>query len=68
MATVTNTGISQGQLYELLNELVTICAEVKTNIAGINAKLDADAGVTDTDYAATWDVTATTPSLTTDAD
>ena len=68
MATVTTTGISQGQLYELLNELVTITAETKTNIAILTAQLDADAGITDTDYAANVDLTSTTPSLVTDAD
>jgi len=68
MATVTDTGISAGQLYEILNELVTITAETKTNIAILTAQLDADAGVTDTDYAANVDLTSTTPSLTTSAD
>ena len=29
-------------------------------IVGITAKLDADAGITDTNYAATWDPAATT--------
>lgn len=68
MSTVTDTGISQGQLYELLNELVVITAETKTNIAILTAQLDADAGITDTDYAANVDLTSATPSLTTDAD
>lgn len=68
MATVTDTATSQGQLYELLSELVTITAETKTNIAILTAQLDADAGITDTDYAANVDLTSTTPSLTTVAD
>lgn len=35
-------------------------AALRTAIVGITAKLDADAGVTDTDYAATWDPAAQT--------
>ncbi len=38
----------------ILNDL----AATKAAIAGINAQLDADAGVTDTDYAANWNTAA----------
>jgi hypothetical protein len=68
MSTITDSGMSQAQLFEVISELVDITAETKTNIAILTAQLDADAGVTDTDYAANVDLTSTTPSLTTDAD
>jgi len=38
--------------------LVTLLTEIIAAVAGVNAKLDADAGVTDTDFAATWDIAA----------
>lgn len=44
----------------VLNSLLTDITAAKVAIAGINAKLDADTGVADTDYAATWDMGALT--------
>lgn len=44
----------------LVGHLVTAQSNLCAAIAGINAKLDLDGGVTGTDYAATWNVTATT--------
>lgn len=38
----------------------TIQTNLGAKINGINAKLDLDSGVNGTDYAATWDYTATT--------
>ena len=52
MARIDKNGISQGDLVTLLNDIVAA-------IAGINAKLDADGGVTDTTYASLWDITDT---------
>ena len=49
-------GVSVLQADTILTDLTA----VKAAIAGINAKLDADAGVTDTDYASTWDMSALT--------
>lgn len=44
----------------LVGHLVTAQTNLGAAINGINAKLDADTGVNDTDYAATWNYTATT--------
>lgn len=41
-------------------DVQTIIAALNTAIKAITAKLDADAGVTDTDYAATCDPDVTT--------
>lgn len=38
-----------------LREIATDLAALRTSITGITAKLDADAGVTDTDYASLHD-------------
>jgi len=35
---------------------------IRASVVGVNAKLDADAGVTDTNYAATWNPAALTAS------
>jgi len=43
-----------------LRDAATDLAALRAAIVGITAKLDADAGVTDTDYAATWDPAAMT--------
>lgn len=79
MPTIANNGISQGQLYEMLSETVTLVnalkadlTAVRASVVGVNAKLDADAGVSGTDYASLWNPAAmtatTTLSLTTSAD
>jgi hypothetical protein len=44
----------------LVGHLVTAQSNLCAAIAGINAKLDLDGGVTGTDYASLWNVTATT--------
>ena len=48
-------------LVTVLNAITTLVSALKVDIAGINAKLDADGGVTDTDYAATWDAAEADP-------
>jgi len=55
MARIDKNGVNQGDLVSKLDAIVAA-------IAGINAKLDADTGVADTDYAATWDVSDTIDS------
>lgn len=55
MARINKNGINQEDLVALLDDIIA-------TIAGINAKLDADTGVEDTDYAATWDITDTVDS------
>ncbi len=58
MADVSRKGVFQG-------DLVTLLKLIQTNFNGINAKLDADAGVTDTDYASLWDLS--NPDVTVEA-
>lgn len=53
-------GANLPQLEALLNDIADDLAAVRASIVGITAKLDADAGVTDTDYAATLDPAART--------
>jgi len=48
-------------LITVLNAIVTLNTDLKTQYAALLAKLDADGGVTDTDYAATVGTTAATP-------
>jgi len=48
---VNNTGMSQ-------EALGTLIVAIAAGIAAMNAKLDADGGVTDTNFAATYDLTA----------
>lgn len=45
---------------DLLTLLATDIAALRAAIIGINAKLDADAGVTDTNYTALWTPAAQT--------
>jgi hypothetical protein len=50
-------GFSDSEARELRALLAAVKAEVaalRASIVGINAKLDLDAGVTDTNYAAQW--------------
>lgn len=49
---IFDAGVYQSCLVNVLNSLVT-------SIAGVNAKLDLDGGVADTNYAALWNVTDT---------
>jgi hypothetical protein len=46
---------------DVLTQVVTLLTEMKTDWAALLAKLDADAGVTDTNYAATLALAAATP-------
>ncbi len=51
----------RGDQYRLMiNNLVTDIRYLRTQINGIVAKLDADAGVTDTNYTALWAVVDST--------
>ena len=49
---IKQNGLSQSSLIYLLNQIIT-------QINALNAKLDADGGVTDENYAATWNVSDT---------
>jgi len=56
---LTGNGMNQGDIYVLMSNIVDLVNEIQTDHAtmilaldGILAKLDADAGITDTDYAA----------------
>jgi len=51
---------SERALTILLNAAQTDIALLRAAIIGINAKLDVDAGVTDTNYAALWNPAAAT--------
>ena len=51
---------SAGNLRTQFNLLVDDVAALRASIVGITAKLDLDAGVTDTNYAALWDPAAMT--------
>lgn len=73
---ITDTGLSQGALVAFLTNVVALCNELKTDytalrvdvaairtaLVGVTAKLDADGGVTDTNYASTLDPAALTSS------
>lgn len=45
-------------LARILRDLVDDATSLRASIVGINAKLDADGGVTDTNYAALWNPAA----------
>lgn len=60
-SSLTKTNISQVDLYTLLANLVTAVNALKTDHGTLIAKLNADAGVTDANYAAS---TANTLKLT----
>ena len=47
-----------GDMVTFVTKLVTLVNELKTNLNAVNAKLDSDAGITDTDYASLHDVAA----------
>lgn len=51
-------GGSGDDLKTLMNEIVDDLTALRSAITGITAKLDADAGVTDTDFASTQDPAA----------
>ena len=79
--TITRTGVQQSDLVkfmenvrDVVNELqtdhATLLADVtaiRTAVTGITAQLDADAGVTDTDYASNNDPAALTTSALTNS-
>ena len=50
----------QIEFKRIMNAVLTDLTAVRTSITGITAKLDADAGVTDTDYASLHDPAALT--------
>ncbi len=59
MAVITGGGMSQGDLVTFLTNTVTICNELKDDVDklkltvdALTQKLDADAGITDTNYEA----------------
>ncbi len=68
MTTITDrtfdagTGVGRGtgdpNLSTTFQEVADDVAALRASLVGITAKLDADAGVTDTDYAATHDPAA----------
>lgn len=49
--------VSDSNLRALFASVLTDITAIKASIAGITAKLDADAGVTDTNYTALWSTT-----------
>lgn len=51
-------GAQQTDLTKVLDTVITDLAALRAAIVGITAKLDADVGVTDTNYAATQDPAA----------
>lgn len=51
---------SQRELVALLDAALADIAILKAAINGITAKLDADGGVTDTNYSSLWPAAATT--------
>ena len=55
MANINKNGMNQSDLVALLDDIIA-------TIAGINAKLDADTGVEDTDFASLWDIADTVDS------
>lgn len=59
MAVFRSCGSSK-TLRDQFNALRADVEALQDAIEGINAKLDADAGVTDTNYAATWNPAALT--------
>lgn len=58
MASIDN--LDQKDLIDVLDALLTDVTAIRTAVVGITAKLDADAGVTDTNYASTLDPAALT--------
>lgn len=60
---VQNLSIAASEKIQLLDEFAKLEADItalRASIVGINAKLDLDAGVTDTNYAALWNPAART--------
>ena len=48
-------------LFTIITALVTSVVELKADHNAVNAKLDSDAGITDTDYASLHDTAAADP-------
>ena len=57
---ISSNSVDQRDLVLLLTDIIAAIAALKSDHNTLRAKLNADAGVTDADYAAS---TATTPSL-----
>lgn len=60
VARETNAAAEAHDLRTLLEGVQADLSALRTAVVGITAKLDADAGVTDTDYASTHDPDALT--------
>lgn len=61
MPEITSTAsMSHAELQALLEAVLVDMTAIRTAVVGITAKLDADAGVTDTDYASSLDPAALT--------
>lgn len=58
MAVRTVRGGDVRALITVINQLVALVTEIKTDYNAVLAKLDADAGVTDTNYASTRAISA----------
>ncbi len=61
---IVENGVQQGDLVKLLTNLIADVTAIRTGLVGVTAQLDADGGVTDTDYAADNDPAAITSVLT----
>lgn len=57
-ALTVSGGPSARSLAEVLRDIVTDITAIRTSFVGVTAKLDADAGITDVNYASTWDPAA----------
>lgn len=64
MAEIKSDGVFQGDLVSFLTKAVTLANEIKTDHNGMLAKLDADGGVTGTDYESLHATDAASLSLT----
>lgn len=62
MATRTiRAGSVNKDVVAVLNQITTLVNELKTDYNAVLAKLDADAGVTDTNYVSTRNITSASP-------
>lgn len=62
---MSSVGVLVTEIQTEYDKMVTDVGAIHTAVTAITAKLDADAGVTDTDYASTCDPAATTAVATT---
>ena len=59
---VADTGMNAKGLHDFYEKVQALITELRTNIIALHAKLDLDAGVTDTDYASTLDPSNPAPT------